>query len=131
MRDVDPTLYGDYEIPWVPLSPRQEIESDRADITFEEFFQFVELNPSMRTSMIGYFCCTDIYVGFPSEPALTEPSFELPQGNGVNDSYRTYIFQVCKDPNTQRSTIEEIFDSYGSHPSNDIWPASLTQGWSR
>jgi hypothetical protein len=70
----------------------------------------------------------DLYLDFPTEPDFTEPSFELPRRQGVNDSYETYISQVCKDPNTQRTIIEEILNSYGSQPSKDISLASLTQG---
>jgi hypothetical protein len=48
LLDFDSTLYGDYEIPWVPPSPTQETGSHGADITLEEFYQFVEHNPSMH-----------------------------------------------------------------------------------
>lgn len=72
---------------------------------------------------------TDLYIDFPSEPDSAEPSFELPRTQGVNDSYETYISQVCQDPSTQRTIIEEILDSYGSQPIKDISLAGLTQGW--
>jgi hypothetical protein len=48
LLDFDPTLYGDYEIPWVPPSPNQETEFHGADITLEEFYQFIEHNPGMH-----------------------------------------------------------------------------------
>jgi hypothetical protein len=66
---------------------------------------------------------------FPSEPDAAEPSFELPRGQEVNDSYETYISQVCKDPNKQRTIIEEILDSYGSQSSKETLLADLNQGW--
>jgi hypothetical protein len=50
LQDFDPVLYGDYEIPWVPhyLTPERELGG--SDITFEDFFQFIEQNPSMYST---------------------------------------------------------------------------------
>jgi hypothetical protein len=46
LPDLDPTLSGDCEIPWVPLPTTQETELQVADITLEDFFRFVEQDPS-------------------------------------------------------------------------------------
>jgi hypothetical protein len=45
---ADPTLSGDCEIPWVPLPTTQETEFQGEDITLEDFFRFVEQDPSER-----------------------------------------------------------------------------------
>jgi hypothetical protein len=57
LLDFDPTLDGDYEIPWVPPSPNQATESQGADITLEDFYQFVEQDPSMQTLKDSIFPC--------------------------------------------------------------------------
>jgi hypothetical protein len=57
LLDFDSTLYGDYEIPWVPPFPTQETESHGADISLEEFYQFVEHNPSMHILKNSIFPC--------------------------------------------------------------------------
>jgi hypothetical protein len=46
LQGSDTTLSRDYEIPWVPHIFSQETESYGADITFADFFDFVEQNPS-------------------------------------------------------------------------------------
>jgi hypothetical protein len=48
MPDFDPTLSGDYQIPWVPLTSADETEQGEADIPLEDFFCFFEQDPSMR-----------------------------------------------------------------------------------
>jgi hypothetical protein len=48
LPDYDSTLTGDYEIPWVPLTPSPITECHGGEITFEDFFDFVEQNPSMQ-----------------------------------------------------------------------------------
>lgn len=105
----DPTLYGDFEIPWVPHTSSQEIELHRGDIAIDDFASLFERN------------------NFPIEPPSEELSFELPRENGINDSYGTYISQIIQDSNAHRSIIEGIFDFYGSQPSKDIWLTSQTQ----
>ena len=57
LLDFDSTLYGDYEIPWVPPSANQETVSHGADITLEEFYHFVEHNPSMHILKNPIFPC--------------------------------------------------------------------------
>jgi hypothetical protein len=51
----DPILYGDDEIPWAPSNRSQETESHGADITPEEFFCFIEQNPSIAHPSIPSF----------------------------------------------------------------------------
>lgn len=70
---------------------------------------------------------TNFSIDFPIEPPSNLPSFELPRGNGINDSYDTYFFQASRDLSTQKSIIEGIFDHYGSQPTNDTWLTRLNQ----
>ena len=46
LPDFDPTLTGDCEIPWVPHTSSEEIGSHGVDITCDDFFNFIELDPS-------------------------------------------------------------------------------------
>lgn len=99
----DPTLYGITEIPWVPLFGTQEAQASQdMEMTSDEFFRFTEHNP-----------------GFPNDKAFRELSFELPRGDGNNDSYSTYISAVTQSPSTRMEILEQIMDSYGPLEAQD------------
>jgi hypothetical protein len=55
LSDFDPTLYEDYEIPWGSHTPSQATEPPGADITFEDFFDFVEQSPGMHVHQSLFF----------------------------------------------------------------------------
>ena len=67
-------------------------------------------------------------IDFPVEPLCEVHYFELPRGDGLNDSCETYISQTRQDSNTHGLILEEIFDHYGTEPKKDIWVSNLTQG---
>jgi hypothetical protein len=46
LPESDPTLSGDREIPWVAHVQSYEISADGEHITLEDFFRFVEQEPS-------------------------------------------------------------------------------------
>jgi len=63
------------------------------------------------------FLANDIGEGF-----LSNPYFEIPRGDGINDSFSTYVSQVSQDPDLQKSTLEGIFDFYGSQGLQESGP---------
>lgn len=55
----------------------------------------------------------DLSLDVPGGATNGEPSFELPRGDGFNDSYSTYIYEASRNPNTKMKLLEDILDSYG------------------